>query len=105
MPGFHQGGRALHLRVDAAHHLFLSSRSLRNTVFGSRLPGRSGKASRSRLITDGLVNRKKGWIYRSSASVVTTAFPGSSFSICGSIDLALALSGSLSNVKARLRAI
>src|SRR6516162_4655640 len=45
-------GRALY-----AHHLFRSSRSFRNTVFGSGLSGRSGKASRSRLMTDGLVNR------------------------------------------------
>src|SRR5467141_3342394 len=88
-----------------SHHLFLSSRSRRNTVFGSGLSGRSGKASRSRLITDGLVSRKKVLISRSNARVVTKAFPGSWFSIAGSIDLALALSGSRSNVKARLRAI
>src|SRR5215470_6425912 len=103
-PGLHQ--RPGHyLLVDATHHLFLSSRSLRNTVFGSGLSGRSGKASRNRLITEGLVSRKNVLISRSSAKVVTSALPGFCCSICGSIDLALLLSGSRSNVKARLRAM
>src|SRR5215467_2796503 len=87
------------------HHLLRNSRSLRNTVFGSGVLGRSGKASRTRLITDGLLSRKKVLISRSNARVVTSALDGSCRSICGSIVLALALSGSRSNVKARLRAI
>src|SRR5712672_1355024 len=88
-----------------SHHLFLSSRSFRNTVFGSGLSGRSGKASRRRLITDGLVSRKKVLISLSSARVVTSALPVSCFSIVGNIALALVLSGSRSSVKARLRAM
>jgi hypothetical protein len=65
-------GRAL-----PPHHLFLSSRNLRNTVLGSGFSGKSGKASRSRRITVGLVSRKKVLISLSNPSVVTSAFAGS----------------------------
>src|SRR6516162_8651264 len=87
------------------HHLLRSSRSLRNTVFGSGLSGRSGKASRKRLITDRLVSLKKVLISLSNAKVVTRALVVSCLSIAGSISLALALSGSRSRVKPKLRAM
>src|SRR6185436_14106967 len=56
---------------DPDYHLFRSSRSLRNTVRGSGVSGRSGNASRSFAITLGLVRRKKVLISRSTASVDT----------------------------------
>jgi hypothetical protein len=40
------------ITFSTRHHLFLSSLSLRNTVFASGLSGRSGNASRNRAITD-----------------------------------------------------
>lgn len=61
-----------------------------------------GNASRSRLMTVGLVRRKKVLISISRPSVVTSALLVSCFSIVGSIVAALALSGSRSSVKRRL---
>src|SRR5205823_669192 len=52
------------------YHLFRNSRSFRKTVFWSGLSGRSGKASRRRRITVGLVSRKKVLISLSRLSVV-----------------------------------
>ncbi len=62
------------------YQLFLSSRSFRNTALGFGWLPISGYCSASRAITDGLVRRKKVFISRSWASVVTRASFGSWFS-------------------------
>ncbi len=62
--------------LGRAHQELRSSRSFRNTVRGSGLSGRSGKASRSFAITVGLVRRKNVLISRSTASVETSALLG-----------------------------
>ena len=71
---FHGGDSSRGVRC---YQLLRSSRSLRNTVFGSGSSGRSGNASRSRAITEGLRRRKKVLMSFSSASVDTIASSGS----------------------------
>ena len=59
------------------HQLLRSSRSRRNTVFWSGCSGRSGNASRSAAITEGLESRKNVFTRFSSSRLVTIAAFGS----------------------------